>query len=1128
MSWPHATDYNAAVQNPQLCFSDDDLRQGQAVGDLFGLPRPHSGNFADVYQIQSADGQSWAVKCFTRPVEGLRPRYHGISEHLRQTQRAFMVEFHFLDEGIRIHGQWHPLVKMRWVEGFRLNEFVREQLNKPVLLERLAQMWIRLGQELRDAGMAHGDLQHGNVLLVPGSKSSSLALKLIDYDGMFVPALADLPSGEVGHPNYQHPQRLREGGYNRDMDRFAHLLIYTALRSLRLGGAELWQRHDSGENLLFREEDFRQPSKSRLLRELWDMKDRDIRYLVGHLLLTSRGSLDATPALDELVDDSGIRPLSDREEAKINAFFEGETAPRRSRLVAATVGPAFQPDSLAGRAGKPDLRESVTVQTAALTETQPIELKSVPPPLPPDLTRPRRRTSAEIDLDTHPPDADKPRDAAPLVEPLVSILSRPAWLAALGAIVLLSFLVLNVLVWSSVKQPVTTAAVVRPPVLKPIEDVLLREGYKSAIHFHVDRRDCRDPLTLRIDGVPDDLKAPEDRRVSTLSLAQGADSCSLRVLAPLGVGPPRRNVRVSLWDGGEKKDEQTFHLSVQAIARPALPPPDNIACRAGQSPTFSFPVRRNACREPLFITLEGLPLSIQQENPPSTDADTLSVKLTVAKDLTPQAIPLKLSLHVGDVIADNKTLVLNVQADSPKLTTAAPPRVRLNAKTADSLTVDTGQAGELRVLLDRGENRSEVEVSLLGLPAGVAAEPVTIPPALSLAHVNVETALDAEPGDYDVKLRVRAGEQTVAERAIALHVRRSRGRQEVVRIHTIDHLNLTGTLYHGWKGKQGMTVLMLHDLGRHRATPAWKHLAETLQAEGHTVLTFDFRGHGDSHTVERAFWDYPVNRLMLPNYVRDKPLDDHPSELIWTGLPSEYLPWLIHDIAAARMYLDLRHDEHDSPVNTFNLVVFGAGHGAALGSLWLASEGVRINGLDRPNGRIILKPPEKLSVLQTVWLGMESRWKMRAFPVRNWIRWAHLKPTVPITFVYGGEDADTYRFLQQPMRDGEGKGQTLPNAASSSQRLLDKDAAAERWMEEYLVKTLKPLPPQNWVPRQIKKLHSYWMIPVPAGLGKEKEGRFFVAKRPGEVILSPLPLEHFDIEIKGLNKQRGFLPEPGS
>ena len=66
MPWPQATDYNGAIQCPPVCFCDPDLRQGQAEGDLFGLPRPHSGNFADVYQVRSPDGQAWAVKCFTR------------------------------------------------------------------------------------------------------------------------------------------------------------------------------------------------------------------------------------------------------------------------------------------------------------------------------------------------------------------------------------------------------------------------------------------------------------------------------------------------------------------------------------------------------------------------------------------------------------------------------------------------------------------------------------------------------------------------------------------------------------------------------------------------------------------------------------------------------------------------------------------------------------------------------------------------------------------------------------------------------------------------------------------------------------------------------------------------------
>jgi hypothetical protein len=83
-----------------------------------------------------------------------------------------------------------------------------------------------LARELREANLAHADLQHGNVLLVP--QGATQKLELIDYDGMFVPALARSPSGELGHPAYQHPEHLRSGTYSLEVDRFPHLVICTA------------------------------------------------------------------------------------------------------------------------------------------------------------------------------------------------------------------------------------------------------------------------------------------------------------------------------------------------------------------------------------------------------------------------------------------------------------------------------------------------------------------------------------------------------------------------------------------------------------------------------------------------------------------------------------------------------------------------------------------------------------------------------------------------------------------------------------------------------------------------------------------------------------------------------------
>jgi len=847
MNWPNATDYNAAVQNPSLCFRDDDLRQGQAVGDLFGLPRPHSGNFADVYQIQGIDGQNWAVKCFTRPVPGLQARYQAISEHLRQVQRAFMVEFDFLDAGICIRGRWHPLVKMRWVEGLRLNEFIREHLNKPALLDRLGQLWLRLAGELRDAGMAHGDLQHGNVLLVPGSKGSALALKLVDYDGMFVPALADRPSGEFGHPNYQHPRRLREGGYGRDMDRFAHLVIYTALRCLRHSGEGLWQRYDNQENLLFREEDFRRPSQSRLLHELWDIPDREIHNLVGHLLLASQRPLEAVPALDELVNDNSIRPLSDGEETRINELLKDRAVHHPDRDRKGTTLPPL-----------PYGRSSI-------------------------MSGHLKPQATAIDLD----------DSLPIhADPLVSRLGHPAWLAALSAIALISFLVLNVMVWSSANQLIPT------DTLADAEELS-----KQASSAHWRRADEEKQLNDRhVDNVP-------PQPAATISQ-------TLIPIIPKATDPPR-------------KQEDT--------------------------------------------------------RPPRQQGDHIVPKQKIARPL-------------------------HKQEDT------RPPR--------------------------------------------------------------------------------------------------QQGKQELVYFPTVDHLTLAGTLYPGWKGKKGMTVLMLHDLGHNRSSPGWKRLAEALQTEGHTVLTFDFRGHGGSKKASPQFWKYPVSKSLPASIAKPKMLEA-------ADLSSEYRPWLIEDIAAARTYLDLRHDEASGPINTFNLVIIGAGQASALGSLWLATEGLRYNGFDRGEKTQLLLP-EKLSVLHAVWIGMADPLKFNPFGIHSWLEGAHAKPAVPITFIYGEDDVDTSTLLSVPIRKKLGSSVVIPKARRSGQELLDTNAQAATRIQQYLVKTLEALPPVAWVPRHIKTLHSFWRMELP---GEGKEVRWYEAKRAGEETLAPVPFRQLGIPLKGLAEPKFILGE---
>jgi HEAT repeat protein len=302
MAWPLSQDYNEAIQSPRSNFADEELRHADPVLNALGIPIPCSGNFADVYQMHSPRGR-WAVKCFTREVQGLRERYAAISRCLSAARLPFTVDFSFLEQGIRIRGEWYPVLKMQWVEGVTLNAFVREYADKPAMMKTLLQVWVRMAARLRAAGIAHGDLQHGNILLVPGPTSSQLAFKLVDYDGLFVPELAGGHSGEVGHACYQHPQRIAGRIYSAEVDRFPLLLVATALDGLRVGGRALWEKYDNGDNLLFHEADLRAPVKSLLFYQLLKLPDERASRLARLTVDALKGRLESVPLLEELLPE---------------------------------------------------------------------------------------------------------------------------------------------------------------------------------------------------------------------------------------------------------------------------------------------------------------------------------------------------------------------------------------------------------------------------------------------------------------------------------------------------------------------------------------------------------------------------------------------------------------------------------------------------------------------------------------------------------------------------------------------------------------------------------------------------------------------------------------------------------
>src|SRR5260370_26805487 len=191
---------------------------------------------------------------------------------------------------------------MGWAEGIPLNVFLAENADHPSTLHRLAELWLRLAADLRKARIAHGCLQHEHVFV--NRSGRELSVRLVDYDAMHVPPLEGCPPLELGHLNYEHPQRLWQRLHDAEADRFPHLVVYTALICVAAGGRVLWEAHDTGDNLLFKERDFQEPANSGLFRELWRLPDPEVRTLVGRLLLAAQGNGREVPSLDWVASEA--------------------------------------------------------------------------------------------------------------------------------------------------------------------------------------------------------------------------------------------------------------------------------------------------------------------------------------------------------------------------------------------------------------------------------------------------------------------------------------------------------------------------------------------------------------------------------------------------------------------------------------------------------------------------------------------------------------------------------------------------------------------------------------------------------------------------------------------------------
>jgi serine/threonine protein kinase len=201
---------------------------------------------------------------------------------------------------MNIGGTNYPIVLMDWIDGVTIGKYVTLNQTDATALTSLQQKLIALSNSLTNNKIGHGDLQSGNILI---SKNNN-KLKLIDYDGMYVPSLAGRRSIELGRPEYQHPGR-NKNHYDEKIDWFSIWVMITAIEAVKID-PNLWNRKSQGgfnsqENFLFLGDDFINPEQSNLFNILLNKNDKKLQFYIKKLLAFCAGGISAVekPTLAE-------------------------------------------------------------------------------------------------------------------------------------------------------------------------------------------------------------------------------------------------------------------------------------------------------------------------------------------------------------------------------------------------------------------------------------------------------------------------------------------------------------------------------------------------------------------------------------------------------------------------------------------------------------------------------------------------------------------------------------------------------------------------------------------------------------------------------------------------------------
>ena len=282
MQYPLISEYVRAIQDASNNL--DELAHLVPVQDDHGEPYRSSGAFAVVFKMKDEQtGKCYALKCFTEEQEGRAEAYRQIADELEFVDSSYITSVKYLDKEIFVDSSCEedefPVLLMDWIDGETMETYIAENYQDNYTMAMLCYRFCKMAVWLRSQPFAHGDIKPDNIMVRPDG-----TLTLVDYDGMFVPAMKGQKSPTIGTKDFSHPLRTVDD-FDETIDDFALASIALSLKAISLKPS-LLDEYGAADRLLFSAEDYRDLSKSKGLAALQElMNDEEVNTLLSLFLL---------------------------------------------------------------------------------------------------------------------------------------------------------------------------------------------------------------------------------------------------------------------------------------------------------------------------------------------------------------------------------------------------------------------------------------------------------------------------------------------------------------------------------------------------------------------------------------------------------------------------------------------------------------------------------------------------------------------------------------------------------------------------------------------------------------------------------------------------------------------------